>query len=120
MCGLTCGAAYDRQGSAQDSATGRQSGAEETQGQEQGHPTAGLTQCLAQAVHVQLVEGEDLARIQLGEAFRQHVAHRAELPPTLAAESDEKLTFSGQMQHELFDVTALSEEEADEAPVAPF
>ena len=78
------------------------------------------TQCLAQAVRVQEVEGDDLVRLQRGGVGRQHVAYRAEFPPALVAEYEGRLTSGEQMQHELFDMTALSEEEAEVPPVATF
>ena len=56
---------------------------------------------LGQAVRVQEVQGEELVRLQVGGAAGQHVAHRVDS--------------SELMQHELFDFTATSQGEADEA-----
>ena len=82
---------------------GRQSSAEETEDQEEGHPAVGVTQCLAQAVGGQVVQGEELVRLQVGGAAGQHVAHRVESLPTPPMEGE--LTSGELMQHELFDFT---------------
>ena len=102
LCGLTGGVAYDRQGSAHDSAPHRQGSAKETQGQEEVGPAGGATQHLHQAVHAHVVESEGVVRLQMGAASGQHVARRVEFPPTPATESEGRMTSGERMQHVLF------------------
>ena len=87
---LIGGAACDRRGSARNSDTGRQSSAEEIQGQEEGSQAdrdGRAVQHPEQAVPAQVQQGEVLAGFHEGVTV-QHVAHRVEPMSAQAAEGE--------------------------------